>query len=140
VTLDSLFNREPPTVRASDADRDRYVEILKTNSAAGRLTDDELAARVDRALKAKTLGELEALVADLPEGNVDPVAELVGGVVRTGVQAARWGLWIGGGAAVLGILLPIAIGLGTVVSPAAGLIAGAVVLVLCLLVISRFRH
>ncbi|WP_406285875.1 DUF1707 domain-containing protein [Embleya sp. NBC_00896] len=59
---------QPPTpeLRASDADRDRYVNILRDALAEGRLTSDEHAERVDAALAAKTVSELEPLVRDLP--------------------------------------------------------------------------
>ncbi|MFI1385079.1 DUF1707 domain-containing protein [Embleya sp. NPDC020886] len=59
---------QPPTpeLRASDADRDRYVNVLRDALAEGRLTADEHAERVDAALAAKTLRQLEPLIADLP--------------------------------------------------------------------------
>jgi len=55
-----------PELRASDADRDRFVTILRDALAEGRLTADEHAERVDAALTARTLSELTPLVADLP--------------------------------------------------------------------------
>jgi ABC-type transport system involved in cytochrome bd biosynthesis fused ATPase/permease subunit len=54
------------TIRASDADRDSVVERLRTAAAEGRLAAHELEHRVTTALKAKTYGELDATVADLP--------------------------------------------------------------------------
>ncbi|MEU1265767.1 DUF1707 domain-containing protein [Streptomyces cellulosae] len=53
-------------LRASDADRDRIVELLHDAHAEGRLTADEHAERVEGVLTAKTLGELERFVRDLP--------------------------------------------------------------------------
>ncbi|MER6824105.1 DUF1707 SHOCT-like domain-containing protein [Streptomyces cellulosae] len=53
-------------LRASDADRDRIVELLHDAHAEGRLTADEHAERVEGALTAKTLGELEGFIQDLP--------------------------------------------------------------------------
>lgn len=53
-------------LRASDADRERTVEVLRKHHSAGRLTDDEFQERYERATGAKTLGELRALVGDLP--------------------------------------------------------------------------
>ncbi|MFH9663131.1 DUF1707 domain-containing protein [Streptomyces sp. NPDC017248] len=60
----------PPAteLRASDADRDRVVDILREALAEGRLTADEHAERVDGVLLAKTVGELEVFVRDLPAG------------------------------------------------------------------------
>jgi class 3 adenylate cyclase len=50
---------------ASHADRDRVVEVLKTAAGDGRLTADELDQRLEAALTARTLAELEPLLADL---------------------------------------------------------------------------
>jgi hypothetical protein len=55
-----------PRIRASDADRDRVTALLREHHAAGRLTAEEFGDRMDRALDAKTLGELDELLADLP--------------------------------------------------------------------------
>ncbi|TXS37802.1 DUF1707 SHOCT-like domain-containing protein [Streptomyces sp. OR43] len=57
---------EPDVIRASDADRDRIADILREAMAEGRLTADEHAERVDSVYRAKTVGELEPLVRDLP--------------------------------------------------------------------------
>jgi len=58
---------EPSGMRASDADRDRVLDILRAAGAEGRLTPDELDERM-----AATLGELAALTADLPSGQLPP--------------------------------------------------------------------
>ena len=55
-----------PRIRASDADRDRVAALLREHHAAGRLTAEEFHERMDRALEAKTLGELDELMTDLP--------------------------------------------------------------------------
>ena len=55
-----------PRIRASDADRDRVASLLREHHAAGRLTAEEFHERMDRALEARTLGELDELMADLP--------------------------------------------------------------------------
>jgi hypothetical protein len=55
-----------PRIRASDADRDRTAALLREHHAAGRLTADEFNERLDKAYAAKTLGELDELLADLP--------------------------------------------------------------------------
>ena len=57
----------PDDTRAADADRDVTVEALRDHAAAGRLDSDELDERLEIALGAQTLGELRALVADLPD-------------------------------------------------------------------------
>jgi uncharacterized membrane protein len=55
-----------PNIRASDRDRDRAASLLREHHAAGRLTAEEFHDRLDKAMEAKTLGELDALMADLP--------------------------------------------------------------------------
>jgi hypothetical protein len=55
-----------PRIRASDADRDRVATLLREHHALGRLTAEEFHERMDAALNAKTLGELDALLEDLP--------------------------------------------------------------------------
>jgi hypothetical protein len=52
-------------LRASHADRDQVVDLLKDAYAQGRLTRDELDGRVGQALAATTCGQLTALTADL---------------------------------------------------------------------------
>jgi len=53
-------------LRASDADRERAAELLRSHAGEGRLTVEELDERTERALAAVTQGELDALFADLP--------------------------------------------------------------------------
>ena len=55
-----------PRIRASDADRERTATLLREHHAQGRLTPEEFNERLDRVFAAKTLGELDALLADLP--------------------------------------------------------------------------
>lgn len=56
----------PSELRASDADRDRIADILRDALAEGRLTAEEHAERVEGVLAAKTVGELEVFIRDLP--------------------------------------------------------------------------
>ena len=53
-------------IRASDSDRDRTAALLREHHAAGRLTAEEFNERLDKAYAAKTLGELDQLLSDLP--------------------------------------------------------------------------
>jgi hypothetical protein len=53
-------------LRASHDDRDQVVERLRVAAGDGRLTAEELEERLESALTARTYGELERLVADLP--------------------------------------------------------------------------
>jgi Domain of unknown function (DUF1707) len=52
--------------RAGDAERNRTADLLKEAHAAGYLTLEETDERLDIALTARTRGELDRLVADLP--------------------------------------------------------------------------
>lgn len=56
----------PRTVRAGDDDRRRVTDLLQAHYVAGRLAADELESRVERALAARSLADLDALLADLP--------------------------------------------------------------------------
>ena len=53
-------------LRAGDADREATADCLRRNHSEGRLDSEEFAARIDRCFDAKTIGELQQLVADLP--------------------------------------------------------------------------
>jgi hypothetical protein len=53
-------------LRASHADRDQVVELLRVAAGDGRLSSDELDDRLERALTARTYAELATLIADLP--------------------------------------------------------------------------
>jgi hypothetical protein len=56
----------PLALRASHADRDEVVDVLRIAAGDGRLTAEELDERVGAALTARTTGELTVLTADLP--------------------------------------------------------------------------
>ena len=53
-------------LRASHEDRDRVAELLRMAAGDGRLTAEELDERLEKALTARTYGELAALSRDLP--------------------------------------------------------------------------
>ena len=54
-----------PALRASDADRDRVIEVLRAAVADGRLAPAEFDERLDAALAARTIDALAPLTADL---------------------------------------------------------------------------
>ena len=56
-----------PGMRAGDADRDAAAAALAEHFAQGRLTLDELIARLDATLTASTYGELAQAARDLPD-------------------------------------------------------------------------
>ena len=53
-------------VRASHADREQVIDVLKAAFVQGRLAKDELDLRLGRVLAAQTYADLSALTADLP--------------------------------------------------------------------------
>ena len=54
-----------PSLRASDADRDQVIELLRAAVADGRLDQAEFDERLDAALAARTIEALTPLTADL---------------------------------------------------------------------------
>jgi hypothetical protein len=78
----------PAGMRASDADRDRVVDVLRAAAADGRLTPEEFSQRAAAAWSARTFGELVMLTADLAERARDVIRMgQHGGSVR---RAGRW--------------------------------------------------
>jgi hypothetical protein len=96
-----------PNIRASDSDRDRAASLLREHHAAGRLTPQEFSERLDRAFAAKTVGEIDGLLADLPTIDLYRLPDAVltrqprqrqpprpdSGRRRSGAWRAAWGLW-----------------------------------------------
>ena len=62
----------PPALRASDADRDRTIDVLRAAVADGRLFPAEFDERVEAALAARTHAELAGLTADLGQAAAAP--------------------------------------------------------------------
>jgi hypothetical protein len=82
-----------PSLRASDADRERAADVLRKAGGAGRLTVEELDERLSAVYAARTQAELDKLLAD-----VTPSREPSSGLaVRPGEGGARWIVSIMGG-------------------------------------------
>ena len=97
-----------PALRASDADRDRVIELLRAAVTDGRLDPVEFDERLDAALAARTIDALAPLTADLiaspgsnaaltlpPAGTpAEPAAELLTINERHGLvrRDGRWTL------------------------------------------------
>lgn len=81
-------------LRASDADRDRAVEILTGAAAEGRLTLEEYSERSGSALSSRTQGELAALTADIPStaarGDLTPAGEKITAVLGNESRKGPW--------------------------------------------------
>jgi hypothetical protein len=58
-----------PALRASDADRERTVALLREHAVEGRLTLEEFTDRMSAAYLARTHDELEQLAGDLPSAH-----------------------------------------------------------------------
>ena len=58
-------------LRIGDAEREQATSRLADHYAAGRLTTDEHAERLDAAWSARTYRDLEPLFADLPDDRPD---------------------------------------------------------------------
>lgn len=71
-------------LRASHADRERVIAVVKAAFVQGRLTKDEFDARVSQSLTARTYADLAAPTADLPRGLIGarPLHNLVRGPAR----------------------------------------------------------
>jgi hypothetical protein len=88
-------------LRASDADREQVIDVLKTAFVQGRLDRDEFGLRVGQALASPTWADLAALVADIPARLArprppQPARESVSTaavVAMTGATGALIGLW-----------------------------------------------
>jgi hypothetical protein len=92
-------------LRASHADRDQVVEVLRVAAGDGRLSSEELDDRIERALTARTYAELAALTADLPAtaggalippraGEVAPTPKDLARIHVRGSSVRRDGRWV----------------------------------------------
>lgn len=83
-----------PILLASDEDRERTAQTLRRAAGEGRLTVEELEERLHAVYAARTHGELEPLVADVPAVGERPAGRVV---VRRGERGTRWLVAIMGG-------------------------------------------
>jgi Domain of unknown function (DUF1707) len=100
-------------LRASHADREQVIEVLKNAYVRGRLTKPELDARVGQAFASRTLAELATVTADIP---AEPVAPTSRQAVRTRqgvlviaastliITAGLWAVAVASDSAALGLL------------------------------------
>jgi uncharacterized protein DUF1707/uncharacterized protein DUF4190 len=61
-------------MRASTADRERTIDVVKAAFVEGRLNQEECEERAGQAFRARTYADLATLTADLPAG---PLGNLV---------------------------------------------------------------
>jgi hypothetical protein len=79
-----------PDMRASHEDRDRVVDALRVAGGEGRLSAEELDTRLERALSARTLGELAGLTTDLPNAPAAKEVLVIRQHAGKYVQEGRW--------------------------------------------------
>ncbi|HEV3379371.1 MAG TPA: DUF1707 domain-containing protein [Trebonia sp.] len=87
------------TLRASHADRDKVVEVLRTAAGDGRLSPEELDERLERALTAKTYAELAVLITDLPAAGTAAVPVPAGAAVTSAAPKDLGKIHVGSGSA-----------------------------------------
>lgn len=83
-------------MRVSDAEREEAAERLRVAAGSGRLNLQELEQRLEQTYAARTYGELEPLILDLPSESPDeqPVAHRDTAEIRqTGTNITRRGRW-----------------------------------------------
>jgi len=87
-------------MRASDADRERAVDVLRIAAGDGRLTAAELDERLEAALSARTVGELAEVISDLPAwpGAAAAQAKDVLRIDQRGGSVQHTGRWVVRGA------------------------------------------
>ncbi|WP_306362914.1 DUF1707 domain-containing protein [Nocardia sp. CC227C] len=94
-----------PSPRATDADREQVIGLLRTQLAAGTLTPEEFSARAEAAAHARRRSDLDRLTRDLPAATVtttiqNPLRPLIIGAL---VAVAAFLLVLVAVVAVLGI-------------------------------------
>jgi Domain of unknown function (DUF1707) len=80
-------------LRAADADRERVAGVLRQAAAEGRLQLDELDERLSLVYAAKTYGELEVPLRDLPGTSSVPAPPVSRGGVAVMSEFKRQGRW-----------------------------------------------
>jgi hypothetical protein len=95
-----------PEIRASDADREAAVELLRAAAIDGRLDSDELEERLASAYAARWCSELGALTADVtppaePLVFIRPGGRLNLLAVVSLVSSLLWMFWLGSIAAIV---------------------------------------
>ncbi|MFF5206729.1 DUF1707 domain-containing protein [Streptosporangium sp. NPDC000396] len=84
----------PGDLRAGDSDRERVAAVLNDALADGRLDHDEHEQRLGALYRARTLGELTALTADLLPAEAQPLRTDVQPVAAFFGSAERSGRWV----------------------------------------------
>jgi hypothetical protein len=108
-------------VPASNEDREGAIAQLRDHFAEGRIGPEELAARIERAYRARRLVEVRAVLRDLPAPRRRaPLADILRDPRRhlglfVAVCALLIGVWLATGGGVASWPLVVALGWGVVV-------------------------
>ena len=81
-------------MRASDQDRERAAEVLKTGYAEGRVGKDEYDEYLNRIYAARTVGDLATLTSQLPGGGAALLPVPAGPPKTNSMAVARDDLWL----------------------------------------------
>jgi Domain of unknown function (DUF1707) len=106
-------------LRASNAEREQVIGLLKAAFVQGRLVMDEFDQRVGSALTSRTCAELADLTADIPagltgaqppqatrkSGNKKTAAAVIGSIAVWWSTQVAVSLWVGAGGRPLGLLI-----------------------------------
>src|SRR4051812_5779808 len=65
MSLEGLGDHTPD-IRASDAEREYVVDVLRAHCSEGRIDLDEFSERINKVYAARTIGELNDICSDLP--------------------------------------------------------------------------
>jgi hypothetical protein len=91
-----VSDQDSSGVRASDAERDAVVGRLNQAVGEGRLTMDEFSGRLELAYAARTRGDLDPLLRDLPADSEGAVTAVTSGAVVAGSGSqgtgTRWSI------------------------------------------------
>ena len=107
-------------LRISDADRERFVEILGTHVGAGRLTLTEFDERVAQVYRAVTEDQARQVLADLPAPAppAPPRRPLRDYVHRLPLhQRIEWSAWLAVGVLNLAIWAIVSLAVGALIYP-----------------------
>jgi hypothetical protein len=93
-----------PQQKARDADRDAAIEVVEAAYADGQISRPDYDLRVDRLLRATTVGELQMLIQDLRLPEDEEVARS-----RPNASAAKVILFSAAAVLALGLAIPLVI-------------------------------
>ena len=101
MSLEGLGDHTPE-IRASDAEREYVVDVLRGHCSEGRIDLDEFSERINRVYAARTIGELNEVTADLPipattrtpvtesDGKVRKARKWIVAVMSGAVRKGKW--------------------------------------------------